>query len=208
MPKSYLPDEPGAMRALHHNFEPYEQVTARLEALHAVGHPTDKIELLILGGTWSAYKRDYREWFLRRCLDALNEADSATLEEPDVSVAAQRRKSRRRRIGRLTSLAFLTLLYFSTTAARMAASFSASISLNGGLSASQCGTTSKSFPSLSKSTSTISTNLRLSRKTLNLSHLNFQWLEGVSFKNSDNLPIRCVRAFFRDKRFKVGISER
>ena len=81
MPKSYLPDEPGAMRALHHNFEPYEQVTARLEALHAVGHPTDKIELLILGGTWNAYKQDYREWFLRRCLDALNEADSATLEE-------------------------------------------------------------------------------------------------------------------------------
>ena len=80
MPKSYLPDEPGAMRALHHGFEPYEQVAARLEALHAVGHPTDKIELLILGGTWSAYRRDYQEWFLRRCLDALNEVDSATLE--------------------------------------------------------------------------------------------------------------------------------
>ena len=81
MPKSYLPDEPGAMRALHHGFEPYEQVTARIEALHAVGHPTDKIELLILGGTWSAYRRDYQEWFLRRCLDAMNGEDSATLEE-------------------------------------------------------------------------------------------------------------------------------
>ena len=53
MPKSYLPDEPGARRALQHDFDPYDQVAARLQALEAVGHPTDKVELLILGGTWS-----------------------------------------------------------------------------------------------------------------------------------------------------------
>jgi len=81
MPKSYLPDEPGAARALHHDFDPKEQVTARLEALKAVGHPTDKIELLILGGTWSAYAKDYQEWFVHRLFDALNGIDSATLEE-------------------------------------------------------------------------------------------------------------------------------
>ena len=78
MPKSYLPDEPGAMRGLHHKFDPYEQVTSRMEALRAVGHPTDKIELLILGGTWSAYKRDYQEWFIKRCFDALNETQEDT----------------------------------------------------------------------------------------------------------------------------------
>jgi len=72
MPKSYLPDEPGAMRGLEHNFDPYMQVRSRIEALEAVGHPTDKIELLILGGTWSSYRRDYQEWFVKRCLDALN----------------------------------------------------------------------------------------------------------------------------------------
>jgi elongator complex protein 3 (tRNA carboxymethyluridine synthase) len=72
MPKSYLPDEPGAMRGLEHNFDPYEQVRSRLEALEAVGHPTDKVELLILGGTWSSYRRDYQEWFVKRCFDALN----------------------------------------------------------------------------------------------------------------------------------------
>jgi elongator complex protein 3 len=72
MPKSYLPDEPGAMRGLEHNFDPYEQVRSRLEALGAVGHPTDKVELLILGGTWSSYRRDYQEWFVKRCFDALN----------------------------------------------------------------------------------------------------------------------------------------
>jgi len=80
MPKSYLPDEPGAMRALYHGFDPFDQVAARIETLYAVGHPTDKIELLILGGTWSAYRADYQEWFVKRCFDAMNEVDSPTLE--------------------------------------------------------------------------------------------------------------------------------
>jgi elongator complex protein 3 len=73
MPKSYLPDEPGAMRGLEHQFDPYAQVRSRIEQLESVGHPTDKIELLILGGTWSSYRRDYQEWFIKRCFDAMNE---------------------------------------------------------------------------------------------------------------------------------------
>jgi len=73
MPKSYLPDEPGAMRALEHQFDPYTQVASRIQALKNLGHPTDKIELLILGGTWSSYRRDYQEWFVKRCFDAMNE---------------------------------------------------------------------------------------------------------------------------------------
>jgi elongator complex protein 3 len=80
MPKSYLPDEPGAMRGLQNNFDPYLQVRSRLDALTNTGHPTDKIELLILGGTWSAYRRDYQEWFVKRCFDAMNEEDSPDLE--------------------------------------------------------------------------------------------------------------------------------
>jgi len=81
MPKSYLPDEPGARRGLEHNFDPYHQTKARLTALEAVGHPVDKIELLILGGTWSAYRRDYQEWFIQRCFDAMNGFDSSSLED-------------------------------------------------------------------------------------------------------------------------------
>ncbi len=81
LPKSYLPDEPGAARAVQHGFDPYAQVASRIQALAANGHPTDKIELLILGGTWSAYRRDYQEWFVRRCFEAMNGVDSATLEE-------------------------------------------------------------------------------------------------------------------------------
>jgi elongator complex protein 3 len=79
MPKSYLPDEPGAMRGLEHQFDPYAQVRSRIEQLKSVGHPTDKIELLILGGTWSSYKRDYQEWFVKRCFDAMNASSSLAL---------------------------------------------------------------------------------------------------------------------------------
>ncbi|MGA2819074.1 MAG: tRNA uridine(34) 5-carboxymethylaminomethyl modification radical SAM/GNAT enzyme Elp3 [Anaerolineales bacterium] len=95
MPKSYLHDEPGAMRAEQHHFDPYEQTTARLESLESVGHPTGKVELLILGGTWSAYRRDYQAWFVRRCLDALNGSVSSSLEQ------AQNRNARaaRRNVG-------------------------------------------------------------------------------------------------------------
>jgi elongator complex protein 3 len=81
MPKSYLPDEPGAARALEHEFDPYRQTAARLASLQAIGHPTDKIELLILGGTWSSYPRSYQSWFVQRCLDALNGFESGSLAE-------------------------------------------------------------------------------------------------------------------------------
>jgi elongator complex protein 3 len=80
MPKSYLPDEPGAMRGLEHDYDPYAQVSSRLQALQAVGHPTDKVELLILGGTWSVYRRDYQEWFVKRCFEALNGAEASSLQ--------------------------------------------------------------------------------------------------------------------------------
>ena len=81
MPKSYLPDEPGAMRAADHRFDPYDQVAGRVRVMAELGHTVDKVELLILGGTWSAYPADYQEWFVRRCLDALNGREAATLEE-------------------------------------------------------------------------------------------------------------------------------
>ena len=89
MPKSYLPDEPGAMRGLEHEFDPYAQVRSRLQQLRSVGHPTDKIELLILGGTWSSYRRDYQEWFVKRCFDAMNE----TLTRP-ADTLSQRERGR------------------------------------------------------------------------------------------------------------------
>jgi len=81
MPKSYLPDEPGAMRAASHKFDPYAQTAGRVTAMAELGHSVDKVELLILGGTWSCYPEAYQEWFVRRCLDALNGVEAPTLEE-------------------------------------------------------------------------------------------------------------------------------
>jgi elongator complex protein 3 len=81
VPKSYLPDEPGVQRALRFDFDPFAQTAGRLRAFANIGHATGKVELLILGGTWSDYPPDYQEWFVRRCFDALNESESETLEE-------------------------------------------------------------------------------------------------------------------------------
>ena len=98
MPKSYLPDEPGAMRGLEHEFDPYAQVRSRIEQLESVGHPTDKIELLILGGTWSSYRRDYQEWFIKRCFDAMNNRHSALTSYPKGSGAAAIAEAQSKRI--------------------------------------------------------------------------------------------------------------
>ena len=73
MPKSYLSQEPGALRALRLDFDPYTQVKARLRALAACGHPTSKVEVIILGGTWTALPRRYQTWYVRRVLMALND---------------------------------------------------------------------------------------------------------------------------------------
>jgi elongator complex protein 3 len=72
MPKSYLPAEPGAQRAAQQGFDPYRQTLVRLAALDRTGHAVDKVELLVLGGTFSVYPEPYRRWFLARCLAALN----------------------------------------------------------------------------------------------------------------------------------------
>lgn len=92
MPKSYLPDEPGAMRAERHAFDPFEQTRMRIKALENIGHPTDKIELLVLGGTWSSYRRDYQEWFIKRCLEAMNGIEAASLlEAQELNATGERR---------------------------------------------------------------------------------------------------------------------
>jgi elongator complex protein 3 len=74
MPKSYIYDEPGCQRAERDGFDPFKQTLGRIHAFESIGHAADKVELLILGGTWSAYGRDYREWFIQRCFDAMNAA--------------------------------------------------------------------------------------------------------------------------------------
>ncbi len=87
MPKSYLAKEPAAARALMNDFDPYMQITNRLKALEMNGHPTDKIEMIVIGGTWSFYHPSYQEEFLigsyRACNDYGTGKDSRTEEYKD-----------------------------------------------------------------------------------------------------------------------------
>ncbi|NTU88382.1 MAG: tRNA uridine(34) 5-carboxymethylaminomethyl modification radical SAM/GNAT enzyme Elp3 [Actinobacteria bacterium] len=77
MPKSYLSDEPACQRAERNYFDPYLQVASRLRALTQMGHVTDKVELIILGGTWSDYPAEYQIWFVSELFRALNEGNEA-----------------------------------------------------------------------------------------------------------------------------------
>ena len=72
MPKSYLSKEPAAARALANRFDPYKQIWSRLKALSMNGHPTDKIEMIFIGGTWDFYPREYQEWFTKEAFRACN----------------------------------------------------------------------------------------------------------------------------------------
>ena len=81
MPKSYLSDEPACQRAERCWFDPFLQVAARLRALTAMGHVTDKVELIVLGGTWSDYPESYQRWFTGELFRALNLSDEERVRE-------------------------------------------------------------------------------------------------------------------------------
>lgn len=100
MPKSYLHDEPACQRAERNWFDPYLQVTARLRTLHQMGHVTDKVELIVLGGTWSDYPEAYQIWYMHELFRALNdiscettvdrESETRRTQYRDASIACER----------------------------------------------------------------------------------------------------------------------
>jgi elongator complex protein 3 len=95
MPKSYLDGEPAASRAKQCNFHPRKQVEMRLRSLELNGHPTDKIEVIIIGGTFSALSSAYKNWYVREVLKALNGDKSGSLEV----LAQSNEKSEHRLVG-------------------------------------------------------------------------------------------------------------
>ena len=72
-PQSYMGHEPATMRAIQHEYDPYRQVTGRLEQLKLIGHPINKAELIIMGGSFTARTICYQEWFVKRCIEAMND---------------------------------------------------------------------------------------------------------------------------------------
>jgi elongator complex protein 3 len=81
VPKSYLSNEPAVMRAITCGFDPYLQAASRLRALEITGHPTDKINIRIIGGTWSYYPKNYQTWFIRRLFEACNQYNKLTIKQ-------------------------------------------------------------------------------------------------------------------------------
>jgi len=79
MPKSYLSNEPAVMRAITFNFDPKKQVAGRIKVLEMNGHSTDKLELIVIGGTWSALPDEYQKRFIQRCFDGANGRKSSSL---------------------------------------------------------------------------------------------------------------------------------
>jgi elongator complex protein 3 len=80
-PQSYTPESPAVLRARSCEYSPGKQIESRLRTLTEMGHLTDKIELIIMGGTFLAAPEDYQYSFIRECYDALNGIESASLEE-------------------------------------------------------------------------------------------------------------------------------
>lgn len=86
MPKSYISSEPGAQRALKNEFDPFNQTYNRIKALQNIGHDTDKVELIVLGGTCSFYPEEYIIWFTKRCFDAMNSFGEAVYNTDNVPI--------------------------------------------------------------------------------------------------------------------------
>jgi histone acetyltransferase (RNA polymerase elongator complex component) len=71
-PRSYLKGEPGVLRANREKFDCVGQMRIRLDALYYTGHEIDKLEVNVLGGTWTSYPEQYREQFIRDMYYAAN----------------------------------------------------------------------------------------------------------------------------------------
>ncbi len=80
VPKSYTGLEPAIQRGIRNDYDPFRQTKDRLNQYVLTGHPSDKIEVIILGGTFLALDKSYQDWFVKRIFDALNGSDSEYLE--------------------------------------------------------------------------------------------------------------------------------
>lgn len=73
VPTSYLSNEPAVMRAIRCAYNPYKQVIWRLRALERNGHQPNKIEIIVIGGTWSYLPTKYKYWYILNCFKAAND---------------------------------------------------------------------------------------------------------------------------------------
>ncbi|MCS7136508.1 MAG: tRNA uridine(34) 5-carboxymethylaminomethyl modification radical SAM/GNAT enzyme Elp3 [Nitrososphaerota archaeon] len=96
-PQSYTGEEAAIKLAAISSYDPYLQVKKKIETLHSMGHDVDKIEIIIIGGTFTAFPIDFQRYFLKRCVEAAIGLDAMTLEE-----VLARAESSSRRISGIT----------------------------------------------------------------------------------------------------------
>jgi len=92
-PQSYTGHEPAAMRAISSNFDPRTQVKQRLSQLEQMGHSTDKVELIVMGGTFLSMPHEYQRWFMSECLNAISDRPTSSLEEAKACCRASKRRN-------------------------------------------------------------------------------------------------------------------
>ncbi len=90
-PQSYTPESPAVLRAAALNYDPYKQVEARLRAFESMNHPTDKVELIIMGGTFLSYPLYYQRTFVNNCFNALNGSNHYLKEAQKINEKAKNR---------------------------------------------------------------------------------------------------------------------
>ncbi len=95
MPKSYIKSEPGAMRALLNNFDPLKQVYNRLTSLTLSGHPTDKIEMIVLGWTRDVYPKKYKIEFIKSLYDAVNNFSKLVIKNQQFEIGEEHKSEQR-----------------------------------------------------------------------------------------------------------------
>lgn len=82
-PPSYTGEEPAALRGRMYEFHPYIQCFNRLKQLKKIGHPIDKVELIIMGGTFPSRDLCYQQWFTSQCLKAMTDFGLIIENKPD-----------------------------------------------------------------------------------------------------------------------------
>ena len=90
-PQSYTGREPAALRAIQQDYDPYRQVMVRLRQLDEIGHPLDKVDLIVMGGTITSRPLGYQYWFVKRCLEAMNDYPGPAGESNDSEVQRSRK---------------------------------------------------------------------------------------------------------------------
>lgn len=103
VPKSYMPDSPAVLRATRARYDPYRQVATRISNYLSGGHTPSKIEVVVMGGTFTALPRQYQYWFVGNIFKALNDYPHWTSASPLVDIETEHKRNEEARL-RLVAL--------------------------------------------------------------------------------------------------------